>query len=140
MPTPVHRFSHRHRVLVTTTFIAVLIAGGLAIAVKVLADAAADASIRTLAEQAVAGCNRNQVARAYLKLRSREVESPTARWAKGYFQIVNCEASYSGDRRTVYLAPRDERCYLRLVQTAGFGRRAENASTSPSRLRQLCRG
>jgi hypothetical protein len=114
---------------------------------KVVADYAADKAagaterrlglaVHRARVSSATGCDRNQVQRAYLKLRGREVRSTNSPLAAGYFSIVDCWKTYvdspGGD--TFYLAPSLERCFLRLISKKGFGERAEEVTTDPERL------
>lgn len=103
---------------------------------KRIRDAQANAQIA-----AAAGCDRNQIQRAYILLRSREVKSPTADVAEGYFSIVDCKETYVervniDPSRPVYLSIPLQECFLKLVADQGFGLHAENVTTDPKKLHE----
>lgn len=148
MRTSVHRFGRDHHALILTTFLAVLVTGGIAIATKAVAEQSAHAASEAVAGQAAKGCARNQIQRGYLLLRAQEfgpeVNAPRGRasvtdHAPNLFYLVNCEASYTpGYHGPAFrLPPEASQCFLRLMADGYWN--DHEPFTDPDRLRAICR-
>jgi hypothetical protein len=143
---------------VVAAFLTVVVYLGAQVAGRTAAEGAAKGVIAQNAK----GCDRNQIQRVYDRvdeqgdhgqtaainvLRSTRIEGerrpkrlqPSPIIANAYFQIVNCEATYTPDNTDggpVYLQQEDERCFIHLVVTHYFLRQAP--TTNPTQLRRIC--
>lgn len=148
--------------LAVYTLIAVCLTAAVYFGAQVAGREAARGAQEVLTTQDAAGCDRNQLQRTYDRvdetadhgqtdainaLRDTRIEGErvpprleqTPIIANAYFQILNCEATYSPDNSDggpVYLQRPDEACFIRLVKSHYFVRQAP--TTNPDQLRRIC--
>src|SRR4051794_6303071 len=103
------------------TILVALIALGTWIGARNAGRNAGKVAARVALEQVGAGCDRNQVQRAYLRIRARDrswvVKLPNRqKLADAYFGTVNCKLTSAPDARgPVFPRPADDRCFMRLT-------------------------
>lgn len=107
------------------------------------AKAAREASLSVAAQQLQGGCPRNQLNRAWQRVRAREAPSAekadfNQENAAAYFRITNCQATYAVGYTgpPVYLEPKLDECFVKLTED-GYWRDKE-PFTNPAVLRSLC--
>lgn len=123
------------------TVLALMLAVGGFVVAKGAATSAGEAAARVLNRQAVKGCNRNQIQRAYDLLDERLDTTPGPRVASYYIRIVNCGATYAPKNtsgNTVLLPREDQECFVTLV-TKHYWTQTEPPTTDPTELRAACR-
>lgn len=122
------------------TLMVALIAVGSWIAAKDAGRTAADAAVAAVLRQSALGCDRNQIQRAYLRIRARDRAKDSANrieLADAYFRTVNCEKTYAkGATTPVFLSASDDRCFVKLTLSGLWAHRT--ASTDPVILHSLC--
>lgn len=123
------------------TIMVALIALGTWIGARNAGRSAGHVAARVALDQIARGCDRNQVQRAYLRIRARDrsKDAPDrVALADSYFRTVNCKLTYA-DNATgpVFLRPSDDRCFMRLTLEGMWGE--SEAVTDPVKLRALCR-
>jgi hypothetical protein len=123
------------------TIMVALIALGTWIGARNAGKSAGRVAARVALEQIAQGCDRNQVQRAYLRIRARDrSKGATNRvpLADAYFRTVNCKLTYADNAKgPVFLRPADDRCFMRLTVEGVWGE--TNPVTDPVKLRALCR-
>lgn len=122
------------------TFMIALIAVGSWLAAQNAGNVAARQAVAEVLRQAQAGCERNQVQRAYLRIRARDrlPGSPNRiKLADAYFHTVNCDATYApGAVLPAFLSTVDDRCFLKLTKQGYW--EDHLPITDPDTLRRLC--
>lgn len=118
-----------------------LIALGVGVASRDAGRQAGRVAARVALEQIARGCDRNQVQRAYLRIRARDRSRESADrrgLADSYFRTVNCKATYASDAQApVFLGAKDDACFVRLTRHGEWARR--EPVTDPVKLRAICR-
>lgn len=105
--------------------------------------AAKEATLATAAQQLANACPRNQLNRAWQRVRAREAPSEeradfNQEIAAAYFRITNCQATYAPGYtgKPVYLEAALDECFVKLTED-GYWRDKE-PFTNPAVLRSLC--
>lgn len=121
------------------TFLIALIAFGSWVAAQDAGRTAAKSALTVTLHQSALGCDRNQIQRAYLRIRARDraKNSPNRiALADSYFRTINCDATWSGAAKVVFLNSADDRCFLKLTVRGEWSHRL--ATTRPQDLHRLC--
>lgn len=126
------------------TIIVVILGIGSMVIADDAAESAREASLKVAAEQLQGGCPRNQINRAWQRVRADQTQSEErGEYNRGvavsYFRITDCKATYAIGYTgpPVYLDPALDICFVRLTADGYWTTRAP--FTDPDRLAPLCR-